>query len=224
MKSNIQIQEEVLAEIKLDPKIKASNIGEEVSNGDVTLSGYAETDSEKSNAEQAVRRLNDEHAIAQELQVLVPGTCIRSDAEIAHQVHRIIKWSGIDTNNQIHIKVEQGIVTLSGKVETLHQKDIAQSYASNMLGVKGINNLIVIVPKLSIPIVKKNIQDALTRQAIHDVENIHVSIHENTVTLAGKVKSWPEKNCVINAAWLAPKVNNVIDKLQIEHKQAYDVP
>ena len=223
MKSDIQIQDKILAE-RLDPKIKASNIGAEVSDRNVTLSGYAETDSEKSNAEQAVRRLNDEHAIAQELQVLVPGTCIRSDAEIAHQVHSIIKWSGIDTNNQIHIKVEQGIVTLSGKVETLHQKDIAQSYASNMLGVKGINNLIVIVPKLSIPIVKKNIQDALTRQAIHDVENIHVSIHENTVTLAGKVKSWPEKNCVINAAWLAPKVNNVIDKLQIEHKQAYDVP
>lgn len=223
MKSNTQIQDKILAE-RLDPKIKASNIGVEVSDGDVTLSGYAETDSDNSNAEQAVRRLNDVHAITQELQVLVPGTCIRSDAEIAHQVHRIIKWSGIDTNNQIHIKVEQGIVTLSGKVETLHQKDIAQSYASNMLGVKGINNLIVIVPKLSIPIVKKNIQDALTRQAIHDVENIHVSIHENTVTLAGKVKSWPEKNCVINAAWLAPKVNNVIDKLQIEHKQAYDVP
>ena len=195
MKSNTQIQDKILAE-RLDPKIKASNISVEVSDGDVTLSGYAETDSEKSNAEQAVRRLNDEHAIAQELQVLVPGTCIRSDAEIAHQVHRIIKWSGIDTNNQIHIKVEQGIVTLSGKVETLHQKDIAQSYASNMLGVKGINNLIVIVPKLSIPIVKKNIQDALTRQAIHDVENIHVSIHENTVTLAGKVKSWPKKKIV----------------------------
>lgn len=223
MKSDIQIQDKILAK-RLDPKIKASNIGVEVSDGDVTLSGYAETDSEKSNAEQAVRRLNNEHAITQELQVLVPGTCIRSDAEIAHQVHRIIKWSGIDTNNQIHIKVEQGVVTLSGKVETLHQKDIAQSYASNMLGVKGINNLIEIEPKLSTSIVKKNIQDALTRQAIHDVENVNVSIHQNTVTLTGKVKSWPEKNCVINAAWLAPKVNNVIDKLQIEHKQAYDVP
>ena len=223
MKSDIQIQDKIVAE-RFDPKIKASNISGEVSDEVVTLSGYAETDSDNSNAEQAVRRLNDVHAITQELQVLVPGTCIRSDAEIAHQVHRIIKWSGIDTNNQIDIKVEQGVVTLSGKVETLHQKDIAQSYASNMLGVKGINNLIEIEPKLSTSIVKKNIQDALMRQAIHDVENIVVSINQNTVTLAGKVKSWPEKNCVINAAWLAPKVSNVIDKLQIENKQAYDVP
>lgn len=95
---------------------------------------------------------------------------------------------------------------------------------SNMLGAEGIRNLIEIEPKLSISIVKKIIQDALTRQAIHDVENIDVFINQNTVTLAGKVKSWPEKNCVINAAWLAPNVTNVIDKLQIEHKQAYDVP
>ena len=81
------------------------------------------------------------------LQVLVPGSHIRSDTEIARQVQSIIKWSGIDTNDQIHIKVEQGFVTLSGKVESSHQKDIAQSYQinfflSNVL-ISNINLLII---------------------------------------------------------------------------------
>ena len=217
IKSDIKIQDDVLAEISLDPKIKASNIGVEVSEGVVTLTGYVQTYSEKKIVEKAVRRLDEAHAIAQEIQVLVPGSHIRSDTEIARQVQSIIKWSDIDTNDQIHIKVEQGFVTLSGKVESSHQKDIAQSYTSNMLGVKGVINLIEIEPKLSIPIIKQNIQDALTHQAIDDAERIHVAINKNTVTMAGKVKNWSEKNCVINAARLTPKVKNVIDRLQIEN-------
>lgn len=215
MKSDIKIQDDVLAEICLDPKIKASNIGIEVSEGVVTLTGYVETYSEKINAEKAVKRLDEVHTIAQEIQVLVPGSHIRSDTEIARQVQSIIKWSGIDTNDQIYIKVEQGFVTLSGKVETTYQKDIAQNYASNMLGVKNVINLIEIDPKLSVLTIKQNIQDALTRQAIDDTKKIHVAINQNIVTIAGQVKSYSEKNCVINATWLTPKVKNVIDRLQI---------
>ena len=122
MKNDLEIQADVLAEMRWDPKINAPQIGVEVSNGVVTLSGYVESYLEKISAEKAAKRVIGVGAIAQEIKVLLPGSSIRSDTEIARQIQSIISWSDIDPNDQIHIKVEQGFITLSGKVEAFHKK------------------------------------------------------------------------------------------------------
>jgi osmotically-inducible protein OsmY len=215
MRDDIEIQADVLAEIRWDPKIKASHIGVEVAEGVVTLSGYVESYSEKINAEKAAKRVRGVRAIAQEIKVLLPGSSTRSDTEIARQMQSIIAWSSIDPHEQIHVKVEQGFITLGGKVEAFHQKDLAQSYASNMLGVTGVCNLIEVEPKLSGPIIKQDIQNALARQAIDQAQKLDITIDQNIVTIAGKVKSWSERNSAINAAWSIPTVKNVIDHLQV---------
>lgn len=215
MKNDLEIQADVLAEMRWDPKINAPQIGVEVSNGVVTLSGYVESYLEKISAEKAAKRVIGVGAIAQEIKVLLPGSSIRSDTEIARQIQSIISWSDIDPNDQIHIKVEHGFVTLSGKVEAFHKKELAQKYASNMLGVTGICNLIEIEPKLTGSVIKKDIQDAFTRQAIDQAQKLDIMINQNIVTIAGKVKSWSERNSAINAAWSIPTVKNVIDRIQI---------
>lgn len=215
MKNDLEIQADVLAELRWDPKIKAPQIGVEVSNGVVTLSGYVESYLEKVSAEKAAKRVIGVGAIAQEIKVLLPGSSIRSDTEIARQIQSIISWSDIDPNDQIHIKVEQGFITLSGKVEAFHKKELAQQYASNMLGVTGVCNLIEIEPKLTGSVIKKDIQDAFTRQAIDQAQKLDIMINQNIVTIAGKVKSWSERNSAINAAWSIPTVKNVIDRIQI---------
>lgn len=215
MKNDLEIQADVLAEMRWDPKINAPQIGVEVSNGVVTLSGYVESYLEKISAEKAAKRVIGVGAIAQEIKVLLPGSSIRSDTEIARQIQSIISWSDIDPNDQIHIKVEQGFITLSGKVEAFHKKELAQKYASNMLGVTGICNLIEIEPKLTGSVIKKDIQDAFTRQAIDQAQKLDIMINQNIVTIAGKVKSWSERNSAINAAWSIPTVKNVIDRIQI---------
>lgn len=215
MKNDLEIQADVLAEMRWDPKINAPQIGVEVSNGVVTLSGYVESYLEKISAEKAAKRVIGVGAIAQEIKVLLPGSSIRSDTEIARQIQSIISWSDIDPNDQIHIKVEHGFVTLSGKVEAFYKKELAQKYASNMLGVTGICNLIEIEPKLTGSVIKKDIQDAFTRQAIDQAQKLDIMINQNIVTIAGKVKSWSERNSAINAAWSIPTVKNVIDRIQI---------
>lgn len=217
MKTDLEIQTDVLAEIRWDPKIKAAHIGVEVSEGVVTLSGYVENYSEKLNAEMAAKRVLGVRAIAQEIQVLLPGESYRSDTEIAHQIQTIIKWSGIDPLEQIEIKVEQGFITLSGVVEAHHQRELAQSYASNMSGVTGVSNLIQITPRVSGPVIKQDIQEAFTRQAIDEAKNLDILIDKNTVTIIGKVKNWSERNTAINTAWSIPTVKNVIDKIQISN-------
>ena len=215
MKNDLEIQADVLAEMRWDPKINAPQIGVEVSNGVVTLSGYVESYLEKVSAEKAAKRVIGVGAIAQEIKVLLPGSSIRSDTEIARQIQSIISWSDIDPNDQIHIKVEHGFVTLSGKVEAFYKKELTQKYASNMLGVTGICNLIEIEPKLTGSVIKKDIQDAFTRQAIDQAQKLDIMINQNIVTIAGKVKSWSERNSAINAAWSIPTVKNVIDRIQI---------
>ena len=215
MKNDLEIQADVLAELRWDPKINATQIGVGVSNGVVTLSGYVESYLEKISAEKAAKRVIVVGAIAQEIEVLLPGSSIRSDTEMARQIQSLISWSDIDPNDQIHIKVEHGFITLSGKVKAFHKKELAQQYASNMLGVTWICNLIEIESKLTGSVIKKDIQDAFTRQAIDQAQKLDITIDQNVVTIAGKVKSWSERNSAVNAAWSIPTVKNVIDHLQV---------
>lgn len=215
MRSDIEIQADVLDEIRWDPRITATNVGVEVSEGVVTLSGHVESYSEKLHAEKAVKRVYGVHAISQEIRVLLPGSSVRSDTEIARQIQSIILWSNIDPDEHIYIKVERGFITLSGKVDAYHQKELAQNFATNMLGVIGVTNLIKIEPKLSIPIIKKDIKDSFKRKAVDQAEKLDITIDKNIVTIAGKVKSWSERNSAINAVWSIPTVENVIDRIQV---------
>ena len=190
MKTDIEIQEDVLAEIRWDPKIQAPNIGVSVTDGIVTLSGYVDSFAEKLNAERAAKRVRGVGAIAQEIKVILPGSSIRSDTEIARQTESLISWSGLDPDNQIHAKVEQGFITLSGEVEAYHQKETIQGMISHMIGVTDVCNLIEIKPKLSIPIVKEDIENALKRQAIDQAQKLQIEIDSNIVTISGRVRNW----------------------------------
>jgi osmotically-inducible protein OsmY len=215
MKTDLEIQKDVLTELMQDPHIHASHIGVEVSNGIVTLSGHVESYYEKWKAEKAAKQVKGVHALAQEIKVILPGSSTRSDSEIAYQLQSLINWSNIDPESNIKAKVEEGFVTLSGTVESYSQKELVQHLIANLIGITGICNLINIEPKLSIPLVKKDITDSFRRQAIDEANNLDIAIDNNIVTLSGKVHSWSERNSAVNAAWAIPSVKNVVDKIQI---------
>ena len=215
MKTDLEIQKDVLTELMHDPHIHASHIGAEVSNGVVTLSGHVESYYEKWKAEKATKQVKGVNALAQEIKVILPGSSTRSDSEIAYQIQSLINWSNIDPDNNIKAKVEEGFVTLSGIVESHSQKELVQHLITNLIGITGICNLINIEPKLSIPLVKKDITDSFRRQAIDEANNLDIAIDNNIVTLSGKVHSWSERNSAVNAAWTIPSVKNVVDKIQI---------
>ncbi|MFZ9611348.1 MAG: BON domain-containing protein [Methylococcales bacterium] len=215
MKTDLEIRDDVLIELKRNPHIHASQIGLEIRDGIVTLSGHVEHFCEKWNAEQTAKQIKGVRAIVQEIKVILPGSSIRSDTEIAYQIERFIAWSNLDPENKILTKVERGFVTLTGKIESQTQKELIQHFISNLIGISGITNLLEIEPKLSIELVKKDIVDTFRRQAIDEANNIDIAIDQNIVTLSGKVHSWSERNSAISAAWTIPSVKNVIDKIQI---------
>lgn len=214
-KTDSQLQQDILAELRWDPKINAAHIGVEVSKGVVTLSGHVDSFVEKWNAEQAVKRVPGVKILAVELDVMLPNDNKRSDTEIALAVSNALKHNIYRLDQFVKAKVEAGIVTLTGEAQWQYQVDAATNAIRYLAGVVGINNRVLLKPSISVTAVKKDIDDAIQRRARNDMKNIQVEIKGNEVLLSGKVEDWSERNLAIDAAWGVVGVQKVSDQMTI---------
>lgn len=213
MKTDIQLQQDVMAELRWDPKINAAHIGVQAQNGVVTLSGHVENYAEKWNAEDAAKRVSGVKVLAIDIEVILPNSSQKSDSEIALAVANAIKTNTYHLDALVKAKVENGFVTLTGEVEWQFQKIAAENAINYLTGIKGVFNNISVKPKVSITTVKSDINAAINRRAQSDIQNIKVSVDGSDVTLTGKVHDWSEKNLVIDAAWAVPGVRKVVDHM-----------
>jgi osmotically-inducible protein OsmY len=69
MKTDKQIQQDVIAELGWEPSVNAAHIGVQVSDGIVTLAGHVGSYTEKLNAERAAQRVAGVKALAVEMDV-----------------------------------------------------------------------------------------------------------------------------------------------------------
>lgn len=214
-KTDSQLQQDILAELRWDPKINAAHIGVEVSKGVVTLSGHVDSFVEKWNAEQAVKRVPGVKILAVELDVMLPNDNKRSDTEIALAVSNALRHNIYRLDQFVKAKVEAGIVTLTGEAQWQYQVDAATNAIRYLAGVVGINNRVLLKPSISVSAVKKDIDDAIQRRARNDMKNIQVEIKGNEVLLSGKVEDWSERNLAIDAAWGVVGVQKVSDQMTI---------
>ena len=211
MKTDRELQQDVLAELKWEPKVNATNIGVEVKKGVVTLSGHVDSLVEKWNAEQAAKRVIGVKALAIELDVIVPGSSQKSDTEIAIAASEALKWNVYKLADKVSIKVEDGVVTLTGAVPWYHERLSAENLIRYLTGVRAVNNLISIKPSISINTVKMDIERALKRRAHEEAQQITVAIQGDEVILGGKIHNWQEKSLALDAVWGVPGVKKVID-------------
>lgn len=215
MKTDKQVQRDVLAELNWEPSVNAAHIGVEVSEGIVTLAGHVGSYAEKLAAETAAQRVAGVQAIAVEMDVKLPGTTQRTDADIAHSAENILKWTSHVPAKQVHVKVEKARVTLTGTVEWEFQRNAAVSAVRNLTGVIGVTDLIELKPEVTATIVKSEIEAALKRRASRDAKSISVAVDGRDVTLTGIVNSWSERQLATNSAWSTPGVRNVRDNLTV---------
>ena len=215
MKTDKQLQEDVIDELRWDPSVKEKEIAVAAKNGVVTLAGSVESYAQKMAAEAAAERVNGVKAVALDLEVKLIGTARRTDTEIAHAAVRNLEWDVEVPNDKITASVDNGLITLTGTVDWNYQRIAAERAVRNLLGAKGVINQIRLASRVSPQAVRDKIVAALKRSAETDAGRIQVETTEGKVTLRGSVRSWAERRDAKLAAWNAPGVSSVDDQLSV---------
>lgn len=215
MKTDAQIQHDVIAELKWEPAVNAAEVGVEVKDGIVTLAGHVSTYAEKCAAADAAQRVVGVKALAVEMDVSLTAFGVRNDEDIARSVENVIEWLADLPRDSIKVKVEGGWVTLTGEVEWDYQRRAAKDAVCSLLGVSGVSDQVLIVPKTTSPVIKSDIEATMKRRIKADAKHIDVQVHGDEVTLTGTVHDWTERELITRAAWGTPGVRNVHDRLTV---------
>jgi osmotically-inducible protein OsmY len=212
---DLELKKSVESELNFEPSINAAEIGVAVKNGVVTLSGRVPSYWEKVSAERAAARVSGVKAVANELEVRLPGSSERTDEDIAQAAVDTLRWSVFVPQDRIKVKVSKGWITLEGNVDWQYQKSAAEKAVRKLFGVLGVSNLIEVKPQVSKAEVKTSIEAALKRLAEVDANRIRVDTEDGKVVLSGSVRSWFEREEAERAAWAAPGVRSVEDRIAI---------
>ncbi|WP_218082754.1 BON domain-containing protein [Anthocerotibacter panamensis] len=216
-KNDAQIHQEVLQELKWDTRIGETEVGVEVDLGVVTLTGTVDSYAKKLAALESAHRVAGVLDVANDIEVKIPGSLGRTDTDIAQAVRNALEWDVLVPADNIHSTVADGWVMLEGTVNLLREQEDAEQAVRNLSGVRGvINNLVISPSPLGAIEVKEVIEGALERRADREADRILVAVHNGTVTLSGRVGSWPEKRAILGAVSHAPGVQRVEDHLRIE--------
>ena len=206
------LRDAVTRQLAWEPSFDESLVGVSAEDGIVTLSGFVDTYTAKLAAERAVRRVYGVRGIANELEVKLAHDHI--DPDLARDALDALK-KHVDVPLGLGVTVRNGHLTLTGEVEWMFQKMAAEKAVHGLRGVRGVTNQIQIKPRTSPKDVEKRIADALHRYADVEARRIHVKADGGRVTLSGNVRSWRERYDAMQAAWAAPGVAVVDNRIEV---------
>jgi osmotically-inducible protein OsmY len=215
MLTDEEIQRDVLEELKWDMRVHPNEVGVSVKDGIVTLTGWVDSYTKKLAAEAAAHRVHSVKAVVNNIEVRLPGSAERTDLDLAQAVLNALRWDAGIPAGKIDVTVSQGWVTLKGEVEYGFQKIDAEKAIRHVSGIRGITNLINVKPHVSPIDLKQSIEKELIRNAETDASNIQVEVEGNKVILRGTVRSYAEKKAAEEAAWAAPGISEVDNRITI---------
>jgi osmotically-inducible protein OsmY len=190
-KTDLEVHQAVLRELKWDSRVDETGVGVEVDNGVVTLTGTVDSFAKRLAAQDAAHRVHGVLDVANDLQVQVPGPHARTDTEIAQAVRRSLEWDVLVPADRIHTTVTEGLVTLEGTVDLGHQREDTERAVRSLVGVRGVTNRLEVTgPPVDAVDIRRDIEQALERRADREARRIQVEVRDGTVTLTGRVHSW----------------------------------
>jgi osmotically-inducible protein OsmY len=216
-KSDSEIKQQVLRELKWDSRIGWSEIGVAVFEGVVTLTGIVDSYAKKQAAQEAAHLIAGALDVANEVEVRPSGEFTRTDVDIARAVRHVLQWDALVPDERIQSTVSEGWVTLDGDVDLWRERHDAERAVLRLEGVVGVINKITIAPKRVDPKeLREEIEYALERRADREAERLRIEVHDGAVDLFGRVHSWQEKRAVVGSISHAPGVAEIRDHLQID--------
>jgi osmotically-inducible protein OsmY len=216
MKTDSELQHNVQAALKLDPRVTHELIRVSVHRGVVTLSGSVSSYTEKCAAEKLAQKAFDVKAVVNKVEVKLLGIDFRYDHEIAEAATGALQWNSEVPLSSVNARVRNGIVQLSGEVEWNFQRNAAKHCVEKLIGVKKVSNEITLrFRMIHANAVKENIREALKTETSHGDDRISVEVLGNKVVLSGEVDTFSEKEEARYAAWMSPGVLNVENNLRV---------
>lgn len=216
-KSDSEIKQQVLRELKWDSRIAWSEIGVEVFEGVVTLKGNVNSYPKKRAAQEAAHRIDGVLDVANEIEVRPTGEFQRTESDIALAVRHVLQWDALVPDERIQSTVSDGWVTLEGEVNLWREREDAERAVLRLAGVIGVINKIRIVPaRVNVDELREEIEDALERRADRQAERLRIEVHDGAVDLFGRVHSWQEKRAVVGSISHAPGVTEIRNHLTID--------
>ena len=214
MRPDGDVKHDVLSELRWEPRVNEAHIGVTVRDGAVALTRHVPSYPDKLAAERAVRRVYGVLALADQIEVRLPTDNKIDDEEVAHRIAHVLEWSSGVPSGDIKAEVSNGFVTLTGEVEQHYQRYNAERQVQGVVGVISVINLIAVRKHASVVDVKREIEEALRRNAEIEASKVDVSVSDGVVTLTGEVDSFHDMDVIEDAAWSTPGVVNVRDNLR----------
>jgi osmotically-inducible protein OsmY len=215
MTNDIVLRQAILNELRWDSRTDATHVNVTVDDGTVTLTGHVSSFPSIFLVREAVRRVNGVKVIADDLTLHLPSSHARDDTDIAHSIVHVLDCNVSGPEATVQAEVSHGHVILTGTVDWQHQREHVENQVAHVRGVRGISNQINLTLRPTPDNVKSQIEEALTRNAELEAKHITVTVNDDEVILEGRVKAFYERNLVEAAAWHAPGVRRVVDKINV---------
>lgn len=210
-----ELKEQVLNALDWEPSIDAGEIDVAVEENVVTLRGRVGSFAQKLAAERVTLGVYGVKRVANDLEVVLAPVYERTDTDIAQAAVEALKWNAVVPRDRVTVAVSNGWVTLNGTLDWQYQRDAADRTVRDLTGVRGVTNDIAVKPRVSTTDVQAKIEEAFRRNAEIDARRVSVAAQNGQVTLTGNVRSWGERQEATRAAWAAPGVTQVIDRLAV---------